>query len=45
MERVFPQNLHSHTKRCKHAKGIPMDYAKAAGATKFAIAAELEAKK
>ena len=30
MERVFQQNLHSHTKRCKHAKGIPMDYAKAA---------------
>jgi len=26
----FTQNLHTHTHRCKHAKGIPMDYARAA---------------
>ena len=26
----FPQNLHTHTFRCKHAKGLPVDYAKAA---------------
>ena len=30
MAQTFIQNLHTHTKRCKHAKGIPMDYAKAA---------------
>lgn len=23
-------NLHTHTVRCKHAKGYPIDYAKAA---------------
>lgn len=30
MAREFLQNLHTHTLRCKHAKGVPMDYAKAA---------------
>ena len=30
MARIFRQNLHTHTFRCKHAKGTPLDFAKAA---------------
>ena len=30
MAGIFRQNLHTHTFRCKHAKGTPLDYAKAA---------------
>ena len=29
-ERITTVNLHTHTRRCKHARGIPADYAKAA---------------
>ena len=29
-ERITTVNLHTHTHRCKHARGIPADYAKAA---------------
>ena len=29
-ERITTVNLHTHTCRCKHARGIPADYAKAA---------------